>query len=80
MVKKEIINSKKRDFVQNHIFYAKKRDFLQKVRNAVHKLKGLMLITFSSPRAQPEVVYFLISNESPYYSNCKSKISASNSL
>ena len=37
-------------------------------------------ITFSSPRAQPEVVYFLISNESPYFSDCKSKISASNSL
>ena len=26
-----------------------------------------MPITFSSPRAQPEVVYFLISNESPYF-------------
>ena len=26
-----------------------------------------MSITFSSPRAQPEVVYFLISNESPYF-------------
>ena len=25
-----------------------------------------MPITFSSPRTQPEVVYFLISNESPY--------------
>ena len=36
-----------------------------------------MPITFSSPRAQPEVVHFLISNESPYFSNCKSKISAS---
>ena len=43
-------------------------------------LKALMLITFSSPRAQPEVVYFLISSESPYFSDCKSKISASNSL
>ena len=43
-------------------------------------LKALMPITFSSPRAQPEVVYFLISNESPYFSDCKSKISASNSL
>ena len=32
------------------------------------------------PRAQPEVVYFLISNESLYFSDCKSKISASNSL
>ena len=28
---------------------------------------ALMLITFSSPRAQPKVVYFLISNESPYF-------------
>ena len=37
-------------------------------------LKALMPITFSSPRAQPEVVYFLISNESPYFSDCKSKI------
>ena len=36
-------------------------------------LKALMPITFSSPRAQPEVVYFLISNESPYFSDCKSK-------
>ena len=26
-----------------------------------------MPITFSSLRAQPEVVYFLISNESPYF-------------
>ena len=40
-------------------------------------LKALMPITFSSPRAQPEVVYFLIPNESPYFSDCKSKISAS---
>ena len=32
------------------------------------------------PRAQPEVVHFLISNESPYFFSCKSKISASNSL
>ena len=43
-------------------------------------LKDLMPIAFSSPRAQPEVVYFLISNESPYFSYCKSTISASNSL
>ena len=43
-------------------------------------LKDLMPITFSSPRAQPEVLYFLISNESPYFSSFKSKISASNSL
>ena len=34
-VKKEIINSKKRDFVQNIL--CKKRYFLQKVRNAVQK-------------------------------------------
>ena len=34
-VTKEIINSKKRYFVQNHTFYAKKRYFLQKVRNAM---------------------------------------------
>ena len=43
-------------------------------------LKDLMPITVSSPRVQPEVVHFLISNESPYFSSCKSKISASNSL
>ena len=43
-------------------------------------LKDLMPIPFSSPKAQPEVVHFLISNESPYFSSCKSKISASNSL
>ena len=43
-------------------------------------LKVLMPITFSSPRAQPEVVHFLISNESPYFSGCKSKILALNSL
>ena len=43
-------------------------------------LKDLMPITFPSPRAQPGVVYFLTSNESPYFSYCKSKISASNSL
>ena len=36
-VKNEIINSKKRDFVQNHTFYAQKRYFLQKVRNSVQK-------------------------------------------
>ena len=35
--KKEIINSKNKDFVQNHTFYAKKRYILQKVRNAVQK-------------------------------------------
>ena len=33
-----------------------------------------------SPRAQLEVVHFLISNESPYFSGCKSKILALNSL
>ena len=43
-------------------------------------LKALMPITFSSTRAQPEVVHFLISNESPYFSGCKSKILALNSL
>ena len=32
------------------------------------------------PQGSTEVVYFLISNESPYLCNCKSKISASNSL
>ena len=30
-------------------------------------LKALMPITFSSPIAQPEVVYILISDESPYF-------------
>ena len=43
-------------------------------------LKALMPITFSSPRAQPEVVLFLVSNESPYFSHYNPKISASNSL
>ena len=43
-------------------------------------LKDLMPITFSPPSAQPEVVHFLISNESPYFSSCKPKISTSNSL
>ena len=33
-----------------------------KVRK-LNNLKALMPITFSSPRAQPEVVHFLISNE-----------------
>ena len=42
-------------------------------------LKALMPITFSSPRAQPEVVLFLVSNESPYFSHYNPKISASNS-
>ena len=46
----------------------------------IKDLKDFMLNTFSSPRAQPEVVHFLISKESPYFSSCKSKISASNSL
>ena len=32
------------------------------------------------PRAQPEIVYFLVSNESPYFANCKSEISSSNAL
>ena len=35
-----------------------------------------MPITFSSPRVQPEVVHFLISNKSPYFSGCKPKILA----
>ena len=39
-----------------------------------------MPITFSSPRAQPEEAHFLISNKNSYFSSCKSKISASNSL
>ena len=43
-------------------------------------IKGPYADHISSPKAQPEVVYFLISNESPYFSSCKSKISASNSL
>ena len=34
-----------------------------------------MPITFSSPRAQPEVVNFFILNESQYFSLCKFKIS-----
>ena len=32
-----------------------------------HYLKDLMPITFSSPRAQPQVAHFLISNESPLF-------------
>ena len=43
-------------------------------------LKTLLPITFSSPRAQPEVQHFLIPNESPYFSGCKLKILALNSL
>ena len=39
-----------------------------------------MPITFSSPRAQPEVVLFLMSHESPYFSHYHPKISPSNSL
>ena len=42
--------------------------------------KGPLPITFSSPSAQPEVVHFLISNESPYFPGYKSKILALNSL
>ena len=44
------------------------------------KIKGPYANHILFPRAQLEVVYFLISNESPYFSDCKSKISASNSL
>ena len=40
----------------------------KKKRLVLDYLKDLMPITFSSPRAQPEVVHFLISNESPYFS------------
>ena len=45
-------------------------------------LKGpyKMPITFLSPRAQPEVVYFWYQMKAPYFSDCKSKNSASNSL
>ena len=50
------------------------------VESTLTCLKALMPITFSSPRTQPEVVYFLVSNESPYFSNCRSEISPSNSL
>ena len=58
----------------------KKKTKQNKTAHVVFLLKGLMPITFSSPRAQPEVVYFLVLNESPYFSNCKSEISPSNSL
>ena len=39
-----------------------------------------MPITFSSPRVQQEVVMFLVSYKSPYFSHQNTKISASNSL
>ena len=44
------------------------------------RIKGPYADHILIPRAQPEVVYFLIPNESPYFSDCKPKISASNSL
>ena len=44
------------------------------------RLKGPYADHILIPRAQPEVVYFLVSNGSPYFSNCKSEISPSNSL
>ena len=49
-------------------------------RFGLRHVRDLMSITFSSPRAQPEVVHFLTSNENPYFSSCKAKISASNSF
>ena len=48
--------------------------------NHTSHIKGPYANHILIPRAQPEVVYFLISNESPYFSSCKSKISALNSL
>lgn len=36
-VKEEIINSKKKDFMQSDTFYVSKRDFLQKIRSAMQK-------------------------------------------
>ena len=44
------------------------------------EIKGPYADHILIPRAQPEIIHFLISNESPYFSSCKSKISASNSL
>ena len=44
------------------------------------KIKRYVPIAFSSPRAQPEVVLFWVSNESPYFSHYNPKISASNSI
>ena len=42
-------------------------------------VKGPYVDHILIPRAQQEVVHFLISNESPYFSGCKSKILALNS-
>ena len=68
-------------FVLFCFVFALPGDLKKKKKKNFHvPLKALMPITFSSPRAQPEVVYFLVSNEGPYFSDCKSKISASNSL
>ena len=52
-------------------------------KHGQHFIKGPYadhILVIFSPMAQQEVVYFFISNESPYFSNCKSKISASNSF
>ena len=46
----------------------------------VKNIKGPYADHILIPQAQPEVVYFLVSNESPYFANCKSEISPSNSL
>ena len=61
-------------------FFFYKNFLLPPLKSNGVSLKDLMLITFSSPRAQLKVVHFFILNESPYFSSCKSKISASNSL
>ena len=45
-----------------------------------HVIKGPYADHILIPRAQPEVVLFLVSNESPYFSHYNRKISASNSL
>ena len=46
-----------------------------------HKfIKWYVPITFSSPRAQPEVVLWLVLKESPHFPHYNSKISASNSI
>ena len=71
---KETKQTKKREKTRNNNKNKQNKNKQKKI------LKDFMPIIFSSPRAQPEVVYFLILNESPYFSSCKSKISASNSL
>ena len=53
---------------------------LQDPLGLVPVLKGPYADHILIPRAQPEVVYFLVSDESPYFSNYKSEISPSNSL